>query len=191
MKRLLLILILTLSFQSWTMANDFKEFQIEGMSIGDSALDFFDKSILENGKELNWYDTKIFTPIRDIELDNAKTYVSFQLAVKSDDNNYIIESVAGFVYYKNNINKCYQKLDDIGLEIKKLFKNIKSKKRNYKHSGDKSGKSTIRDIIFLDNRKNQITIACYDWSKKMKYWDQLRISIATKEYRDWIKIAYD
>ena len=191
MKRLLLILILTFSFQSLTKANDFKEFQIEGMSIGDSALDFFDKSILENGKEFNWYDTKIFTPIRDIELNNAKTYVSFQLAIKSDDNNYIIESVSGFVFYKNNINKCYQKLDDIDADIKKLFNNIKSKKRNFKHSGDKSGKSTIRDIVFFDDNKNQITIACYDWSKKMKYWDQLRISIGTKEYRDWIKIAYD
>ena len=41
MKRLLLILILTLSFQSWTKADDIRDFQIEGMSIGDSALDFF------------------------------------------------------------------------------------------------------------------------------------------------------
>ena len=41
MKRLLLIIILTLSFQSWTKADDIRDFQIEGMSIGDSALDYF------------------------------------------------------------------------------------------------------------------------------------------------------
>ena len=40
MKRLLLILILTLSFQSWTKADDIRDFEIEGMSIGDSLLDF-------------------------------------------------------------------------------------------------------------------------------------------------------
>ena len=44
MKRLLLILILTFSFQSWTKADDIRDFEIEGMSIGDSALDFFSKN---------------------------------------------------------------------------------------------------------------------------------------------------
>ena len=43
MKRLILILILTLSFQSLTKADDIRDFQIEGMSIGDSALDYFNK----------------------------------------------------------------------------------------------------------------------------------------------------
>ena len=41
MKRLLLILILTFSFQSWTKADDISDFEIEGMSIGDSLLDFY------------------------------------------------------------------------------------------------------------------------------------------------------
>ena len=39
MKRLLLILILTLSFQTLTKADDIRDFEIEGISIGDSALD--------------------------------------------------------------------------------------------------------------------------------------------------------
>mgnify|MGYP006875000944 CR=1 FL=1 len=44
MKRLLLILILTFSFQTLTKADDIRDFQIEGMSLGDSALDFATKS---------------------------------------------------------------------------------------------------------------------------------------------------
>ena len=43
MKRLLLILILTFSFQSLAKADDIRDFEIEGMSIGDSVLDFFTK----------------------------------------------------------------------------------------------------------------------------------------------------
>ena len=43
MKRLLLILILTFSFQIFAKAADIRDFQIEGMSIGDSALQYFDK----------------------------------------------------------------------------------------------------------------------------------------------------
>ena len=47
MKRLLLILILTLSFQSWGKADDIRDFQIEGMSIGDSLLDYFNKDKIQ------------------------------------------------------------------------------------------------------------------------------------------------
>ena len=43
MKILLSILILVFSLQSWTKADDISEFQIEGISIGDSALNFYSK----------------------------------------------------------------------------------------------------------------------------------------------------
>ena len=46
MKRLLLILILTFSFQSLTKADDIRDFEIEGMSVGDSLLDFLLKKKL-------------------------------------------------------------------------------------------------------------------------------------------------
>ena len=31
------------SFQSWTKADDIRDFEIEGMSIGDSLLDYYSK----------------------------------------------------------------------------------------------------------------------------------------------------
>ena len=46
MKRLFLILILTFIFQSLSKADDIRDFEIEGMSIGDSLLDHFDKKDL-------------------------------------------------------------------------------------------------------------------------------------------------
>ena len=49
MKRLLIIFILTFSFQTLTKADDISEFQIEGISIGDSLLDYFTK------KEISFY----------------------------------------------------------------------------------------------------------------------------------------
>jgi hypothetical protein len=57
MKRLLLILILTFSFQTLAKADDIKDFEIEGMSIGDSALDYFSKDqIIKNSR--NYYKNK-------------------------------------------------------------------------------------------------------------------------------------
>ena len=192
MKRLLTILILIFFLQTPSQADDIRDFQIEGMSLGDSALDYFSKSILEKNKKPEWHDTKVFTTIAELKLSNSKTYESFQIAVKTNDKDYKIESAAGFVFYKNNINECYKKLDIIVLEIKSLFDDIKDLgKQTTKHRYDKSGKSTITDIILKDKRGNEISIQCYDWSDELRYWDQLRITIDSKEYSDWVRIAYD
>ena len=39
MMKFLIFVILIISFQSWVKADDIKDFQIEGVSIGDSLLD--------------------------------------------------------------------------------------------------------------------------------------------------------
>ena len=46
MRVFLSFLILIFSFQSWTKADDIRDFEIEGMSLGDSALNFLVKEIL-------------------------------------------------------------------------------------------------------------------------------------------------
>ena len=43
MNKILLILILSFSFQTLTKADDISDFEIEGMGIGDSLLDFYSK----------------------------------------------------------------------------------------------------------------------------------------------------
>ena len=43
MKKLLAIIVLSLYFITPILADDIKEFQIEGMSLGDSVLDFIYK----------------------------------------------------------------------------------------------------------------------------------------------------
>ena len=48
MARLFLIFMIFFSLQSWTKADDIRDFQIEGMSIGDSLLDYYSKKILKS-----------------------------------------------------------------------------------------------------------------------------------------------
>ena len=64
MKRLLIILILTLSFQTLTKADDIRDFEIEGMSIGDSLLDFYDENqiIQKLNTTKQYYDDNKFIP---------------------------------------------------------------------------------------------------------------------------------
>ena len=43
MKIFIISLILLLNIQSWTKADSISDFQIEGMSVGDSLLDYMTK----------------------------------------------------------------------------------------------------------------------------------------------------
>ena len=54
MKRLLLILILTFSFQTLAQADDIKEFQIDGYSLNESLLNYYSKEDLKK----NWKHEK-------------------------------------------------------------------------------------------------------------------------------------
>ena len=58
MKKLLATLILILMFQTPSQADDISDFQIEGMSIGDSALDFFSEDELKNARVESYKDKK-------------------------------------------------------------------------------------------------------------------------------------
>ena len=71
MKKFLAILILIFTLQTPSQADDIRDFQIEGMSIGDSLLDYFSENqILDNKKD--WYEDKSyaytsFTEIKFLE----------------------------------------------------------------------------------------------------------------------------
>ena len=94
MKRLLLILILTLSFQSWTKADDIRDFEIEGMSIGDSVLDFFDETKINNSRKYNFPKSDKYYSF-DIMNNTDRLYHGFQMHVKSNDDKYIISGFSG------------------------------------------------------------------------------------------------
>ena len=47
MRLFITVFILIFSLQSWTKADDIRDFQIEGMSVGDSLLDYFSKDEIE------------------------------------------------------------------------------------------------------------------------------------------------
>ena len=187
MKRLLLILILTLSFQSWTKADDIRDFQIEGMSIGDSALDYFSKSEIN---KLKRYDNTNTAWTKD-EMYSLRTkqkgpYTEIMLALKKNDTKYLIYGIEGLLKMDGNISECYPKLEKTGEELKDLFPNAKIDRTNVSHRGDPTGKSKVKSIYFDFVSGDFVSLQCYDWAKKMGYWDNFRVSVITKEYDDWI-----
>ena len=60
MRVFIAVLVLIFSFQSWTKADDISEFEIEGMSIGDSLLDYFSKNEIKENYSGAQYPNKEF-----------------------------------------------------------------------------------------------------------------------------------
>ena len=56
MRVFITVLVLIFSLQSWTRADDISEFEIEGMSIGDSLVDYFSHE--EINCKINSYSDK-------------------------------------------------------------------------------------------------------------------------------------
>ena len=54
MKKLLAIVVLSLCFITPSQADDIRDFQIEGMSIGDSLLDYFSEKDIKSAKKVTY-----------------------------------------------------------------------------------------------------------------------------------------
>ena len=188
MRIFLSVLILIFSLQSWTKADDIRDFQIEGMSIGDSALNYFSKSKLKDLRSKNYTKNKKYKKYCNPLKDSPYTEICFYT---TDDQKFKIVSIAGFILYPNDIKACYKKQKEIDKELQALFKNSKREVFNYKHSGDKTGKTKERDIIYLLNSKDEAGTACIDYgkkySKKIGAENHLQVFVDAYEYADFLK----
>ena len=202
MKRLLLILIFTLSFQSWTNADDIRDFEIEGVNIGDSLLDYFTKEKIESSKKTIYPNKKFY----DIHISvKSDQYDQLTYTVKNGDNYFIIEQLAGDKYYykpdsDKNIDKmhlaCLKQKDKITEQFEKIFS--VNNKKDYKHiyKTVDSGKSfsVVTDFNFED--RSAIRIYCNKFTKetinKREFFNGLSVSISPIKILNWLNFeAYN
>ena len=190
MKRLLLILILTLSLQSWTKADDISDFEIEGMSIGDSLLDYISRNeIIDNG--IYGSNSKFF----EVEyFETLSMYDHFTLHVIRNDPNYLIHAIRA-INIVDNKNDCLNLKKEIVKEMKKVFAGKELYENTQNHYYYKNSKQYISQF-YLGN-KNTVEsdlsrIECVIMDKKdlEKYGDipdTLEVIIYTEEFAKWLE----
>ena len=193
MRVFIAVLVLIFSFQSWTKADDIRDFEIEGMSIGDSLLDYFSEEEINSQNKHEYPSSKKFLWLSFHYKKNFKIYDVVQFHIKSNDNKYIIYSVAGTNRYDKNIEGCYKEMDEVVAEISQLFKDLKKNDPGIQiHGCDKSGKSKFKSVYFYFKSGDVIAVACTDWSEKIEkekkeWWDHLRVSLDSKEFTVWLR----
>ena len=129
MRVFLSVLILIFSLQSSTKADDISEFEIEGMSIGDSLLDYFSKDEIKsniNYDSYEWISEKKFLDFELYDSERFNQYEGVQISVKKNDKKYIIHSIAAGIFYKHNIDNCYSDMKIIIKDLQEIFTNAKN-----------------------------------------------------------------
>jgi hypothetical protein len=190
MKRLLLILILTSSFQTLTKADEIKDFEIQGLTIGDSLLQMYsEKEIKEYSKiNSNIYPSskKYFTLGTHGKDEN---YDQFNVDLKYNDKDYIIYGLSQYkrMKYKN----CLKEMKIITKDIKKIFNQKKYKLTELTQIPrvDTSGNSkyTSTDFAFRDG--SSLRIICTDWGKEFEadnFSDNIDVSLASSQLNNWL-----
>ena len=186
MKKILLFLFLSFFINLHAQAENIEDFEIEGISLGDSLLDFYSEKYIKTKSKDYGYSDKSFTPLSNVT-KNVKTYDAMQIYYKTDTPKKIIYALDGVAWYKNNIKACEKERQKTIKEITALFPNSEKKDIGIiKHKEDKSGKSTKNEFRFIFDDGSYVRVTCYDWSKKMKYWDHLRVGFVHQEFRKWL-----
>ena len=181
MKKLSTYLFLVLfSFSAPSFADDIQDFEIEGISIGYSLLDYMsEEEIKEN--VVTVYPDKKFTI--SVYKKSTEIYdLGVGITYKSNDQTYKIHGAQGRVSFENDIEGCYKKQDEIVKEISSMFDKIKKNDRGISDlnlQGEATEGSTFKGITFDFNTGDTISITCYYYSDDPVH--NLKVSIISNE----------
>lgn len=194
-KILIYILFVFINFKSFTKADDIKDFQIEGMSIGDSLLDYMTKNEIKSSKR------NYFTDIRKYYVvginKNLKNYEVVDIYLKTGDNKYIIRTLGGMLTI-NSLDACLTKKNSLKKEFDQILSHLPNKNHVKEHEFDKTGNSKQYQQVYYfgdaSKRDNHIRIECDNWSDKIKqeqgFNDGLNVVFMTTEILDWVYSGY-
>jgi hypothetical protein len=169
------------SFQTLTKADDIRDFQIEGMSIGDSALDYFSKNELNNAHDILDYKNKKFR-YYFLSYKNSKTYEFLQITVIPSDKEFKVQGIDGHILYENNINECYEKMEKIK---KELIEILNKEPEDDQGNHPKFKNSKYKRSIFRF-RNGIAELVCYDMDDKTNKTDRFAITLKNNNFAKFL-----
>ena len=195
MRIFLIILILFLKLQSWTKADDITEFEIEGISVGESLLNHFSENNIQQEIKSEFsfkYKNNTFIGLgvgQTNEFPLFKKLNQFDelgITIKPNDENYLVHGISGEILCYNNIDKCMIAKDEIINDLKNIFEDVEIDSWERKHPVDKTKKSIVYGNDLTTNDLNfAISVSVYDMSDD-NFNDSVKLSIKTEELSNFI-----
>ena len=188
-------LILIFSLQFWSNADDIRDLEVEGISLGQNALDYFSKKDIDQNKSYYPNDKEIW---RYLIILKDKQYDSIQLHLKSKNNEYVVVGVAGLIYFydeKDAFRTCMRKRSSIVNDIELNLVNVKkSDEERDNLVSDDTGKSYVQAIYFdfKEYFSEYVKVACTYFSDEYRNKTNhppsyLRVALTSTELHYWLK----
>lgn len=190
MNRLLLILILIFSYQTFSNADDIKEFEIEGMSIGDSLLTYYNKEQIQSGyQNASYYRDKIFAVI--FVKKDSNIYDRIQVTLKPDDRNHKIFALEGIIDFDKKIAECNKQKKIIIQDLEQVISDFIRVDDDRPYSADPSGNSFSYSSWFFLNSGGYFSVSCTTMGNEVRnkygWTDELAVSVTTKELENFLR----
>ena len=191
MRVILSVLIIFFNFQLWTKADDIKDFEIEGISLGDSLLNYYSKEVIDNFID----PYKDIIPNKKVKTflveQDLKLYDILELSFFKNDNDYKLESIGGAIFFQDNFDKCIEKQNEVSNDLYSFFDKPLKNISEFKHPSDNSGKSKIYQHTFMvgDKKYFNVMINCFKFGKKFKnkgFVNNLNVIITTDKWSEYM-----
>ena len=188
MRIFLSLLVLIFNLQSWAMADDkIEDFEIQGISVGDSLLDHFtlnniDKALQNASYYKNKRFVEIFLETEKIDFENLE---KLQVAIEPNDKNFIIEKILLSRNFNNEIEKCKIFKKSFIKDNSDFLINAERIDQDTVASVDKTGNSFRYINTFLLPTGGFFNFVCTDYGKEMYdqhgWYDSFTVSIGSEK----------
>jgi len=185
------LLLIIFSFSTFSFAEDISEYQIGGISIGESLLKYLSKeeiiSEIEINKSTYNYLNNDFGEVYLFK--NIDNYYALTFMVKPKDKYFNIYSVRGLIDYDDKIEQCFIKKKEIVKEFSLIFNNTTQREETLEFDWDPTGESITYITYFDFENGDYARVSCSKYKKSLKIennWaDGLSVKIGKKEILEW------
>ena len=188
MKNFFLVIIISIISINYSKSEDINEFEISGISIGDSLIQHYEHGQIETNvaNKIIYPDSQFAAITMPVKSGN---FEYLQVTYKDKDPKYKLLSIAGRIIFNNDIIGCKKQMENILSDLKITFKDLKYVKEDTPYTFDKSGKSlTYGYVFYLD--EGAIDLYCTDLGDEFKkisgYEDELRLTIHSQVMREYL-----
>ena len=195
-KMLIYICFFVFILSPLSFSEDISEFEVEGISIGDSLLKYMSRAEIENNLSYVYEDLDkyIGKDVAQISYNkNLKIYDEIHLDFKTTDDMFEIIALNGILFYEDNVNQCYQKQVQLVEELKLVFKGVDVRKEGpLNHPAYPNGEIKYTRYAFFinENDYSNLEVFCYDIVEELKKTDRLTLNLKSKEFNDYAGKIY-
>ena len=158
-------LFLIFWLQSWTKADDIRDLEIEGMSIGDNLLNYMNFEKITNN--ISDSETLKGTKFKRSCFDNYSNIYDRVCTTFLNSKKKTIQSIQGQLKFDTlNYKYCKKRMNNIDKELSNLFKNLEKKNWDLleiTQLQETYPGSTYHPITFTFDDRSRIQLACYNY----------------------------